>query len=69
MKWIDIMEKLPENDNYVLVSFSNFSVPCIGRYICDDLGGTFYIGDEDESFIENDLIVNAWMPLPECYKE
>ncbi len=42
----------------------------IGRYTVDgDGGGTFRIGDEDESFIEHDLYVNAWMPLPECYKE
>ena len=42
----------------------------IGRYTVDDVdGGTFRVGDEDESFCEHDLYVNAWMPLPEPYKE
>ena len=41
----------------------------IGRYtVDDDDGGTFRVGDEDESFVEHDLYVNAWMPLPEPYK-
>ena len=35
----------------------------------DDDGGTFRVGDEDESFVDHDLYVNAWMPLPEPYKE
>lgn len=31
--------------------------------------GVFYPGDDDKSCIEHDLFVNAWMPLPECYRE
>ena len=65
-----VTERLPEPDKLILVSFKNCSFPMIGRYTVDgDGGGTFRIGDEDESFIEYDLYVNAWMPLPECYKE
>lgn len=42
----------------------------IGRYtVDDDGGGTFRVGDEDDSFIEHDLYVNAWMPLPKRYAE
>jgi hypothetical protein len=68
--WILVTERLPEPDKLILVSFKNCSLPMIGRYTVDgDGGGTFRIGDEDESFIEHDLYVNAWMPLPECYKE
>ena len=68
--WILVTERLPEPDKLILVSFKNCSFPMIGRYTVDgDGGGTFRIGDEDESFIEHDLYVNAWMPLPECYKE
>ena len=68
--WIPIDEKLPDPDKYILVSFENFSLPMIGRYtVDDDDGGTFRVGDENESFIEHDLYVNAWMPLPEPYKE
>ena len=42
----------------------------IGIYtVDDDDGGTFRISDEDDSFLEHDLYVNAWMELPKCYKE
>ena len=32
-------------------------------------GGAFYVGDDNESCISHDLFVNAWMPLPEPYRE
>ena len=68
--WIPVDERLPDPDKYILVSFENFSLPMVGRYtVDDDDGGTFRVGDEDESFIENDLYVNVWMELPKCYKE
>lgn len=68
--WIPVSERLPDPDKYILVSFFNSSIPMIGRYTVDDNdGGTFRMGDEDESFGEHDLYVNAWMPLPKCYKE
>ena len=31
-RWIPVEEKLPEEDEYVLMSFENFSLPMIGRY-------------------------------------
>ncbi len=68
--WIPVSERLPDPDKHILVSFENFSLPMIGRYtVDDDDGGTFRVGDEDESFIEHDLFVNAWMGLPKCYEE
>lgn len=68
--WIPVNEKLPDPDKYILVSFENFSLPMIGRYtVDDDDSGTFRIGDEDESFIEHGLYVDAWMELPKCYRE
>ena len=69
-RWIPVSERLPDPDEYILVSFENFSVPMIGRYTVDDEdNGTFRIGDEVDSFVDNDLFVNAWMPLPKPYKE
>ena len=68
--WIPIVEKLPPDDSFVLLSFSNFSVPIVGRYEEDeDGGGNFFAGDEDEPLISQDLFVNAWMPLPKPYEE
>ena len=62
-------ERLPKADEYVLVSFENFSLAMVGRFDVDkDGSGTFMIGDDDESFLQHDLFVNAWMPLPEPYK-
>lgn len=69
-RWIPVSERLPDPDEYILVSFENFSVPMISRYTVDDEdNGTFRIGDEVDSFVDNDLFVNAWMPLPKPYKE
>ncbi len=70
-EWIPVEERLPENDNYILLSFSNFSLPLIGRYEADnDGGGAFYLGDNDEgdTCLSEDLYVIAWMPLPEPYR-
>lgn len=68
-RWIPADEKLPDPDELILLSFENFTLPMIGRYtVDDDDPGTFRVGDMDESFVENDLYVNAWMPLPEPWK-
>lgn len=69
-RWIPVEEELPENNMYVLMSFESFSMPLIGRYEVDGTGGAFYVGDDDEeSCISQDLVVNAWMPLPEPYRK
>ena len=68
--WIPIEQDVPKDSRYVLMSFSNFSVPMVGRYEEDqDGGGNFFIGDDTEPCIKEDLYVNAWMPLPECYED
>lgn len=69
--WIPVSERLPEDDNYILMSFVNFSLPMVGRYEkSEDGSGAFYLGDcdEDDTCVANGLFVNAWMPLPELYK-
>ena len=68
-QWIPIEERLPEDDRYILISFSNFPMADIGRYEEDDGGGAFYPDDEDISYSEIGVFVNAWMPLPDPYKE
>lgn len=70
--WIPVTERLPENDDYVLMSFENFSLPLVGRYVGDEkLGGAWYLGDcfDEDTCLANDLFVNAWMPLPKPYRE
>ena len=69
--WISVSERFPETDDYILLSFSNFSLPMVGRYEEDSDGGAFYLGDcdEEDTCISQDLFVNAWMPLPEPYRE
>ena len=66
--WIPVEEELPETDKYILLSFSNFSIPCVGRYEEDENGGTFYVGDDDETCVSQDMFVNAWMNLPAQYQ-
>ena len=69
--WIPVEERLPEEDEYVLMSFENFTLPIIGRYEKDnDGGGAWYVGDADgcDTCSSQDLFVNAWMPLPKPYR-
>ena len=69
--WIPVEERLPEDDDFVLLSFENFSLLMIGRYeIDEDGGGAWYLGDCDEgnTCVSQNLFVNAWMPLPERYR-
>ena len=68
-RWIPVTERLPETSDYILVSFSNFTVPLVARYEEDNEGGAFYPGDDDKSFVSTGIFVNAWMPLPEPYRE
>ena len=37
--WILIDEKLPDTEDYILLSFENFSLPQVGRYEYDHLEG------------------------------
>ena len=69
--WIPVEERLPEEDEYVLMSFENFSLPMIGRYEKDnDGGGAWYAGDDDgcDTCSSQDLFVNAWLPLLKLYR-
>lgn len=67
--WISIDERLPDTDDYILLSFSNFTIPVVGRYEIDkDGSGAFYIGDELETCVSQDMFVNAWMNLPAPYQ-
>lgn len=66
--WIPVEEELPETDKYILLSFSNFSIPCVGRYEEDENGGAFYVGGDDKSCVSQDIFVNAWMNLPAPYQ-
>lgn len=69
--WIPVedTEHTPEDESYVLVSFSNSSHPDIARYEENDEGGTYYPGDDEDSYLKYGLFVNAWMPFPELYRE
>ncbi len=67
-RWIPVEEKFPEDDNYILLSFANLSLPGIGRYEEDQNGGAFYAGYDEKSCISWGGIVNAWKALPERYQ-
>ena len=70
--WIPVNERLPESADYVLLSFTNYPDPLIGRYEQQEDGsGNWYLGDcdEEDTCLANDLFVNAWMPLPAAYRE
>ena len=69
--WIPVEERLPDEDEYVLISFENFTLPAIGRYEINDKGdGAWYLGDcdEEDTCISEGLFVKAWIPLPKAYR-
>ena len=68
--WIPVEEDPPKTDDYILLSFANFSLPLVGRYESNEEGGAFYLGDcdEEDTCISQDLYVNAWRPLPAPYR-
>ena len=74
--WIPVGERTPAIDNdgfnrsdYILLSFENAPVLCIGRYEEDEEGnGAFYEQYNDEPLVNYGLIVNAWAELPERYE-
>ena len=68
-KWIPITEQTPKDESYILVSFENATMVDIARYEEDDEGGSFYPGDDDEAYSKCGIYANAWMPLPEPYRE
>lgn len=62
----DDSDTFPHTKDYILLSFENYSLTCVGR--CEgneDEGFTFYEADDDIPLTNTGLIVNAWMPLPE----
>ena len=62
----DDLSTFPDSDRYVLVSFSNFSVPIICRWEYDpNEGGSWCVGDMDETCSEAGLFVDGWWELPE----
>lgn len=77
MKAFDVIKNLPDGEviidadgKNIAISLDNCDIPAIGRYTVDNEGGgTFRVGNQDESFLEIGLFVNAWMPLPERYVE
>lgn len=56
----------PETDKYVLLSYSNYSLPDIGEYRED---GKYYPGDDERSCESFGLIVDGWMPMPKVRRE
>lgn len=69
-RWIPVSSRLPESGRYILLSFDNFSLSVVGRYEGNKMdGGSFYVGDDTETCNKQDLFVNAWMPLPEPYRD
>ena len=67
--WIPVTERLPETNDYILISFENYPLSDIGRYEVDAEGsGAFYPGDKDVSYASIGVFVNAWMPLPQPWR-
>lgn len=74
MKWRPAVNTPSVNEKgyseRILLNFENASIHEIGRYIEEGDGcGAYYIGDDTKPCSIYGIFVNAWMPLPERYKE
>lgn len=67
-RWIPVEERLPECEEFILVSFENYPAPDIAQYRSDEEGGAFYSGDSDIAYVSCGIFVNAWQPLPKPYR-
>lgn len=67
-RWIPCSERLPKTGEYVLISCEGFDAPSVVKYEEDDIGETFYLS-EDMPCEDFGMVVEAWRPLPEPYKE
>lgn len=61
-QWIPCSERLPEEEEYILLSFANYTGLDIGRYENDGENDKFYPGDDEETYAHYGLVVNASMP-------
>lgn len=74
-KWIPVSERLPENDDIVLITMDD-SITVRGVFVeqlSNELGffkeGVWHWGYEiGEAYWPETTHVTAWMPLPEVYK-
>ena len=74
MKWRPAVNTPSVNEKgyseRILLNFANASIHEIGRYIEDEDGGcAYYINNDTKPCSIYGLFVDAWMPLPERYKE
>ena len=58
-RWVPCSERLPEEEEYILLSFANYTGLDIGRYENDGENDKFYPGDDEETYAHYGLIVNA----------
>lgn len=74
MQWIPAVNTPEVNEEgyseRILLNFANATVHEIGQYVVDKYGGcAYYIGNDTKPCSIYGLFVDAWMPLPERYKE
>lgn len=61
----DDLSTFPDSERDVLVSFRNCNGAMIGQWRVDeDGGGSWYVGDTDETFLEHGLFVDGWWEMP-----
>ncbi|MCD7819874.1 MAG: hypothetical protein LUH07_12635 [Lachnospiraceae bacterium] len=65
----DDLDSFPNDDRFVLVSFSNYEGVDIARWRMDAEGGMFCPGDEDYPYTRSGIYVNAWRECPERWTD
>lgn len=64
--WIPVSEAVPEPDERVAVTTGGYEYHV---WDCMSNRGDDYFWEDEEGYYHNKYAVDAWMPLPEPYKE
>lgn len=68
-EWIPA-DNPPGNNRYIWLNFENFDLPIVGRYEDDgNGGGSYYVGDETETALSQNMIVSAWGEIPNKHEK
>ena len=65
-KWIPVSERLPEENETVLINYCRLNEHSVRMAIWDELHCRFY-NSEYTKYVSVDF-VTAWMPLPKPYE-
>jgi hypothetical protein len=63
-EWISVKDKLPEVNQFTLITWAGAKVPLIGCFKGKRDDNNAWLGSDSDFWIASDSEVTHWMPLP-----